>query len=78
MSIFLQLVGRYVSISCNSPSLSLHLFQLEVLMVDILHQRGGAWTAIKHISQQLGPCVMQCSERGGVRGGKEEGRERDK
>ena len=62
-------------ISCYSPSLSLHLFQLEVLMVDILHQRGGAWTAIKHIGQQLGPCVMQCSERERERERERAGRE---
>ena len=64
-----------LSISCNSPSPSFHLLQLEVLMVDILHQRGGAWTAIKHISQQLGPCVMQCSERERERERERESRE---
>ena len=45
-----------------SPSLGLHLLQLEVLVMHVLHKRSGARTAIEYISQQLAACVMQGPE----------------
>ena len=45
----------------NSPGLPFQLLQLQVLMVDILYQRGRAWTAVEHICQQLAPCVVESS-----------------